>query len=142
MVLDAEHPPVPYWLSAHADLHIEGLHAQDGVTGLGQEVQQLLGILGADGFISDHVGEVLNTVHLQSSSIQTLTHLILQHLGHPDDTAGAAFCCDELLGGDEVLAVAHEAGGLNTAAGHRSHFGEGHAQRSHAGMLTARKYLQ
>ena len=79
-------------------LHIEGLHAQNGVAVLGQVVQQLLGILGADGLVSDHVGEVLNTVHLEDGLVQTLTHLILQHLGHPDDTAGAAFCCDELLG--------------------------------------------
>ena len=118
-------------------LHIEGFHAQNGVTYLAQELQQLLGILGADGLVCDHVGEVLHTVHLQNGSIQTLTHLILQHLGHPDDTAGAAFSSDELLGGDEVLAVAHEAGGLNAAAGHGGHLGEAHAQRSHAGMLTA-----
>ena len=47
---------------------------------LGQECQQLLGIFGADGFVSDHVGEVLNTVQLQSGSIQTLANLILQIL--------------------------------------------------------------
>ena len=71
-------------------LHIEGFHAQDGVADLGQVSQQSLGIFAADGFVSDHVGEVLNTVHIQDGGIQTLTHLILQHLGHPDDTAGAA----------------------------------------------------
>ena len=64
-------------------------------------------------------------------------HLILQHLGHPDDTAGAAFGCDELVGSDEVLAVTHEARGLHAAAGHGSHLGEGHAQGGHARMLTA-----
>ena len=55
-----------------ARLHVEGLHAQNGMADLGQVVQQLLGILGADGLVSDHVGEVLNTVQLQSGSIQTI----------------------------------------------------------------------
>ena len=62
------------------ELHVEGFHAQDGVAHLGQVAQQLLGILGADGLVSDHVGEVLNTVHLQDGGIQTLAHLILQQL--------------------------------------------------------------
>ena len=117
-------------------LHIEGFHAQNGVAHFAQVLQQLLGVFLADGFIGDHIGEVLNAVHLQNGGIQALTHLILQHLGHPDDTAGAAFCSNELLGGDEVLTVAHEAGSLHTTAGHGSHVGEAHAQRSDAGMLT------
>ena len=50
------------------------------MTHFGQVVQQLLGILSADGLVSDHVGEVLNTVQLQSGSIQTLANLILQIL--------------------------------------------------------------
>jgi len=33
--------------------------------------------------------------------------------------------------------MAHKARGLHTAAGHGSHFGEGHAQRGHTGVLTA-----
>ena len=53
-------------------LPLEGFHAQNGVTDLAQELQQLLGILGADGLVCDHVGEVLNTVHLQNGSIQTI----------------------------------------------------------------------
>ena len=51
-------------------LHVEGFEAQNGVADLGQVVQQFLGILGADGLVSDHVGEVLNTVQLQSGSIR------------------------------------------------------------------------
>ena len=119
------------------ELHIEGFHAQHGMAHAAQEFHQLLGIVGADGLIGNHVGEVVHAVQLLGGSIQTLPHLVLQLLGHPDDTAGAAFCLDELLGGDELLAVAHEAGGLNAAAGHGSHLGEAHAQGGHAGVLTA-----
>ncbi len=121
----------------YGELHIEGLHAQNRMANLGQECQQLLGILGADGFVSDHVGEVVNTVHFLSGSVQMVTDLILQQLGQPNDTAGTAFSSDELVRGDEVLAMAHEARSLHTTTGHGSHLGEGHAQRSHAGMLTA-----
>ena len=55
-----------------SNLHIEGFHTQDGVADSAQELQQLLGILGADGFVSDHVGEVLNTVQFRSDSIRFL----------------------------------------------------------------------
>ena len=54
------------------DLHVEGFHAQNGMANLGQVCQQLLRIFLADGFVSNHVGEVLNTVHLQDGSIQTI----------------------------------------------------------------------
>ena len=54
------------------ELHVEGFHAQNGVTHIAQVLQQSLGILGADGLVSDHIGEVLNTVHLQSGGIQTI----------------------------------------------------------------------
>ena len=48
-------------LSAFTDLH-QGIHAQHGMAHLSQVVEQLFGILGADGLIGDHVGEVLNAV--------------------------------------------------------------------------------
>ena len=101
-------------------LHIEGFHAQNGVTDLAQELQQLLGILGADGLVCDHVGEVLNTVHLQSGSIQTLADLILQILGHPNDTAGAAFGSDELLGEDELSSCCPRAFSAEAASSGRA----------------------
>ena len=65
-----------------ARLH-HGLHAQDGVTLLGQEAHQGLGIL-SDGLVTDHIAEVVHTVQLLGSSVDTLSHLILQSLGHPD----------------------------------------------------------
>ena len=51
-------------------LHVEGFHAQDGVAYFAQELKQLLGVLGADGLVCDHVGEVLNTVQFRSDSIR------------------------------------------------------------------------
>ncbi len=53
-------------------LHVEGFHTQDGVANFGQVLEELFGILGANCLVSDHVGEVLNTVQFRSNSIRFL----------------------------------------------------------------------
>ena len=65
-------------------------------------------------------------------------HGLLQLLGHPYDTGYAALSLHKLLGSNEVFAVAHKAGSLNSAAGHGSQLGEGHADGGHACVLTVR----
>ena len=134
MILENHFETAPFVIT----LHIEGFHGQNRVTDLSQIVHQRLGIFGADGFIGNHVGEVVHAVQFLGGGIDAVTHLILQQLGQPYDTAHAAFGSDELLGGDEVLAVTHEARRLHAAAGHGGHLGERHAERGHAGVLTHR----
>ena len=107
------------------------LHAQHRVTLLGQPVQQLLAV-GGDGLVSYHVGEVVDAVQFLGRLVQTLGNVVLQLLGHPDNALDAALSSDELLGGDEVTAVTHVAGGLDTAAGAGGQLAEGHTGRGHA----------
>ena len=70
---------VLFWKTApkgFIKLHVEGFHAQNGVANFGQVLEKLFGILGADALVSDHVGEVLNTVQFQSNSIPLFAYLI------------------------------------------------------------------
>ena len=108
-------------------------HRQNGMVLFGQEVHQIVHF-GADGLISDHVHKVVDAVQLLGGGIDSGTDVILQFLGHPDDTLDTALSVDELLGRDEVTAMAHVTGGLNAAAGAGGQFAEGHAGRGHAGM--------
>ena len=71
------------------------------MTLLGQPVQQFLTV-GGNGFVSHHVGEVLDAVQLESGLVQALCHIVLQLLGHPNDSLDTAFSGNELLGADEV----------------------------------------
>ena len=101
------------------------------MTLFGQPVQQLLAV-GGDGLVGHHVGKVVNAVQLLGSLVQLLGNIVLQLLGHPNDPLNAALSSHELLGGDEVTAVAHVAGGLNAAAGAGGQLAEGHTGRGHA----------
>ena len=87
-------------------------HAQHRVTLFGQPVQQLLAV-GSNGLVGNHVGEVVDAVQLLGRLVQALGNVVLQLLGHPDNALDAALSSDELLGGDEVTAVTHVAGGLD-----------------------------
>ena len=111
------------------------LQAQYGVTLLGQEAEQLLGI-GGDGLVTDHVAEVVDAQHFLGGGIEPGGHVVLEFLGHPDDAGHAALSGGKLVAGDEVAAMAHEARSLYAAAGHRGQLAEGHAGGGHALVLT------
>ena len=100
-----------------------------------QELQQRVAV-GADGLVCDHVGEVVDAVELLGGLVQALADVVLQFLRHPDDALDAALGVDELLGGDEVTAVAHVARGLYAAAGAGGQLAEGHAGGGHARVFT------
>ena len=101
---------------------------------LGEEVHQLLGV-GGDGLVAHHAAEVVNPQQLLGGGVEPGGHVVLELLGHPDDPGDAALGGGELLRGDEVPPVAHEAGGLNAAAGHGGQLAEGHARGGHALVL-------
>ena len=66
---------------------------------LGEVRQQLFGIAGgAVGLVSDHVGKVLNAVHILRGLVQLVANLILQFLRQPDQTGNAALGLQELVG--------------------------------------------
>ena len=92
------------------------LHLQDGMALLAQPAVQFFAVAG-NVLVSDVVHEVLNAVEFLGSGIQPLAHIVFEFLGHPDDSLDAALSGAELLGSDEVTAMAHVAGSLDTAAG-------------------------
>ena len=120
------------------ELDIQRIHAEDGVADFGQECEEFFRIaVRAVGLVCDHIGEVVDVVHILGSLVELVADLILQLLRQPDQTADAALGLEELVGGDVVLAVAHEARGLHAAASHGGHLGEGHAERGDASVFTA-----
>lgn len=81
-------PPEASFRRGGEFLHIERLHAEDGVTLLSQEVQQLFGIArSAGGLVSNHVGKVLDAVQVLGGLVHLVANLILQILRQPDQTA-------------------------------------------------------
>ena len=82
-------------------LDVQRVHAEDGVTDLGQEGQQLFRIaVRAVGLVSDHIGKVVDVVHVLGSLVELVADLILELLRQPDQTADAALGLEELVGGD------------------------------------------
>ncbi len=131
---DADVTPHRAWvLFTGYPLH-ERFQTQNGVILLCKEGHEGFAIF-ADRLVGNHIGEVLDAVEFLGGLIQASADIVLQFLGHPYDTLDTAFGGNELLGSDEMSAVTHIAGGLDTATGAGSQLTEAHAYGSHALVL-------
>ena len=87
------------------------LHTQNGMILCGQNFVQLGGVARILHvvLVGNHVNVVVNAVELFSRGVDLVSQLLLQGSRHPHNASNAAFGLQELLGSNEVLAMAHVA---------------------------------